>query len=335
MTILAAIPAVLAVFLWAALIAILLNLHSSDPAGNGLAQVYAVVTVFALWALLLVIVVIAVAAGPGPGWMKAGAVLLCLLSCAAALAALELMSQRGSHRVNWPIVVAAIVPPLLIAYGAWAWIPSLHGSVPAGTVALAIGLPVLALSLAPLPPIIERSSRIAATRATNEVKFAAQLAEQRQAKRQEQLARLASLTQDTPLWDWLSLVDKDSEVRERALAAIRTLRRRQADAELMLGRGMSAPLLEAQDLDLQATAAFCASARAYLHARAENFRPKADPPPYAFAAPRIEMFLPTMEWLVRNGCDCSAELAEIADAVRGYPDSPERQQFLDRLARLR
>ena len=335
MTILAAIPAVLAVFLWAALIAILLNLHSSDPAGNGLAQVYAVVTIAALWASLLVIVTIAVATGVGPGWMKTGAVLLCLLSGAAALAALELMSQRGGRAVTWPIVVAAIVPPLLIAYGAWAWFPSLHEAIPAGTIALAIGLPVLALSLSPWPSVFERSGRIATQRAANEAKFAAQLAEQREAKRQEKLGRLATFTRDTPLWDWLTLADKTSEVREQTLEAIRALPRRQADAELMLARGMSAPLLDASSLDLRATPAFCTGTRAYLHARAENFRPQADPPPYAFAAPRIEMFLPTLEWLVGNGCDCGAELAEIADAVRGYPDSAERHAFLDRLARLR
>ena len=56
MTVVAAIPAGLAILLWAALLAILLNLHSNDPAGNALAHVYAVFATLALWAVLLVLV---------------------------------------------------------------------------------------------------------------------------------------------------------------------------------------------------------------------------------------------------------------------------------------
>jgi hypothetical protein len=124
-------------------------------------------------------------------------------------------------------------------------------------------------------------------------------------------------------------------VRDEALARIRALPRRQADAEMMLARGATAPLLEAAAIDLQATPAFCASARTYLRERAANLRPNGDPVPYAAVSGRIEMFLPSLEWLKGKGCDCGAEMAEIEAAVRAYPDSPERRQFIDRLARLR
>jgi hypothetical protein len=148
-TLLALIPAALAALLWLALVATLLNLHSSDAAGNGLAQVYAVVNIVALWALLLVTVIIAMAGEGGPGWMKAGAALLTLLSGAAAIAAFTLLTGRGQDAMRWVAIVPIVTPPLLIAYALWAFIPSLRGAVPIATIALALGVPTLVLSLAP------------------------------------------------------------------------------------------------------------------------------------------------------------------------------------------
>jgi hypothetical protein len=148
-TLLALIPAALAALLWLALVATLVNLHSSDAAGNGLAQVYAVVNIVALWALLLVTVIIAMAGDGGPGWMKACAALLTLASAAAAIAAFTLLTGRGHDGVRWVAIVPIVIPPLLIAYALWAFIPALRGAVPIATVALALGLPALVLSLTP------------------------------------------------------------------------------------------------------------------------------------------------------------------------------------------
>jgi hypothetical protein len=156
MTILAAIPAVLAVLLWVTLMATLLNLRSNDAAGNGLAQVYAVVNIVALWALLLTVVIIGVSNDGGPGWMKAGAFFLCLASGAAATAAFTLLTERNADAVRWVIIVPAIVPLLLVAYGSWAFVPALRAALPVATIALALGVPTLVLSLAPWLPLIQR-----------------------------------------------------------------------------------------------------------------------------------------------------------------------------------
>jgi hypothetical protein len=336
MTILAAIPALLAVLLWAALVATFLNLHSSDAAGNGLAQVYAVVNIVALWAVLLIVVVIGMASDGGPGWMKASAVLLTLFSGAAAMAALVLMTDRAGAPAKWALAIPIFVPPLLIAYAPWAYIAPLRDAVPVTTVALALGVPVLILSLSPWLPLLQRQQATAERRATNDTRRAAQQAAQDGDQRQAQRAKLASYTRETPLWDWLSLADRNSPVRDEALAAVQTLPRRQADAELMLARGMGWPLLELPNLNVEATPELCARARATLAKRARDFRPvNATPPPFAMEARNIEMFFPAMQWLVAHECDCTAELAEVANSVRAYPDSPERQKFLDRLAQLR
>jgi hypothetical protein len=161
-TVLALVPAALAALLWIALVATLLNLHSSDAAGNGLAQVYAVVNIVALWALLLVCVIIAMAGEGGPGWMKACAALLTLLSGAAAIAAFTLLTDRHADAARWVIVVPIILPPLLIAYALWAFLPALRASLPVPAVALVLGLPVLALTLAPWVPLVVRMNGKAA-----------------------------------------------------------------------------------------------------------------------------------------------------------------------------
>ena len=336
MTILAAIPALLAVLLWAALVATFFNLHSSDAAGNGLAQVYAVVNIVALWAVLLIVVVIGMASDGGPGWMKASAVLLTLFSGAAAMAALVLMTDRAGAPATWALAIPIFVPPLLIAYAPWAYIAPLRKSLPVTTIALALGVPVLILSLSPWWPLVQRQQASAERRITNNARMMAQHATQDDDKRQSYFAKLASYTNETPLWDWLSLADRNSPVRDQALAAIHSLPRRQADAELMLARGMGWPLLELPNLNVEATPELCAKARATLSKRAQDFRPvHATPPPFGMEARNIEMFFPAMQWLVTHNCDCTAELAEVATSVRAYPDLPERQNFLDRLAQLR
>ena len=98
-TIIAALSGLLALLLWAALAATVFRAcSSSDAAGNGLAQVYAVVNIFALWLALLVLTIVAVARGGGASWMKAPAVILCAASCAACIGALQLLSARGDAR---------------------------------------------------------------------------------------------------------------------------------------------------------------------------------------------------------------------------------------------
>ncbi len=228
------------------------------------------------------------------------------------------------------------MPPLLIAYAPWAYIAPLRESLPVTTIALALGVPVLILSLSPWWPLVQRQQAAAERRVTNDARMAAQHAAQDGDRRQSYAAKLASYTNETPLWDWLSLADRNSPVRDQALAAIRILPRRQADTELMLARGMGWPLLELPNLNVEATPELCAKARATLSRRAQDFRPvQATPPPFAMEARNIEMFFPAMQWLVAQNCDCTAELAEVANSVRAYPDSPERQKFLDRLVQLR
>ena len=67
---------------------------------------------------------------------------------------------------------------------------------------------------------------------------------------------------DAPLWEWAPFLDTaNSTKQEEVLAHIRTLDRRQGDAELMLERG-DFPLGFLGPLDLTPTPAICDKARA-------------------------------------------------------------------------
>lgn len=82
--------------------------------------------------------------------------------------------------------------------------------------------------------------------------------------------------------------------------------------------------------------AFREIASEFLRKDAESFRPiTSDPAPYSVMAFRVERHLPTLQWLVAHDCDCEASLAAYETTARLYPDSPERKQFLTKLARLR
>ena len=268
--------------------------------------------------------------------MKAAAVILCAASCAACIGALQLLSARGDAAVKWPLVVPLLAPPLLIAYGAWALLPTAQQSISVTAVALALGLPLLALSLAPWPSMIERAQRIDRQRAANESKFAQQLAAEREAKRQEKLARMATFTDATPLWEWLGLIDRDSPVREDAITRIRALPRRQADAGADARARRDRAAARGRG-DRPAGDAGTLRKRTHLSARerATNLRLRRRSGAI-YRCRRTHRDVPPfrLERLKAKGCDCGSEIAKIDGAVRAYPDSPERRQFLDRLARL-
>jgi hypothetical protein len=330
MTLVTSALTVIALLLWVFLVATVASLTTSDPAGNGLAEVYAVFTSFGLWALLAVILIIAGIRGAMSARSIVCAVILLPGSCVATFAAIETLKDASGSR--WAIVVPALAPPLLLAYAAWLYLPAARAMV---SPQLADGFTwgvLLLLAAAPWPKILQdrHEARIATAEASSEWKF--QRAQEIEDKHEKLRAHFERLGPDSPLWEWVDLV-ASGEMREHALAGIRKLTRRQADVEMMLDRGWSFPMLELPNLALESTAGLCERARSFLRQRAEALHDP-EPPPYTVVAPRIEIYLPAMRWLVENHCNCASELRAVEDAVGAYPDSPERQKFLEEMARL-
>jgi hypothetical protein len=148
-TIVGVIVLVLAVFLWIGFVANLTTMNRSDAAGNGLSYSFGVLAALVLWVLLAVLLVIANSRGAVPAAAQLGAFLLIPLSCWSAVKVIELL--RDPARPRWLIAVPALIPPTLMAYAAWAFLPALHSKLSATTASIGAGALVLLLSVIWLP----------------------------------------------------------------------------------------------------------------------------------------------------------------------------------------
>ncbi len=325
---------VLVILLWLPLVGNLATINNSDPAGNGLSKAYGVFMAIALWILMALLLVVAGVKGQMPMWAGVLAFLLAPASGAATLAAIELLSDRTFSR--WPILIPALVPPLIAAFAIWAYVPSIHAAIPANLAGAIVWGTVLCLAISPWPSIAKRSGEGDEHRAKIEAAYQAESAKRKEQDRQEKLARFQKLTYDAPLWEWRDFADPESELREQALEGMRHVKSRQADAEELLAHGLPFPMRELSNLALEATPALCESARRFLRKKADSMKPNvAGAPPYDVIADLIEPYLPTMTWLTQKHCECADELDGINQIVRVYRDSPERDKFLAALDQIR
>ena len=297
---------VLALLFWLLALATLSDLAGSDAAGNGYAQAYAAIEIIVLWGLLALIVLIAGVKG-AVAWPSAmAAAILIPASAVVAFEVLELLSRPNLPPFLWPLVIPAAVPPLVLAFSYWALIPPLHAVIGprwAGGFVWGVVL-LLCLAIVPLQQTRnEADSRVAAALEKYD-------------------ADLAKVPPDAPLWDWAPFLDTaNSAKQEELLAHIRTLDRRQADAELMLDRG-DFPLGFLGRLDLTPTPAICDKARALLR---RQVRPLVLQTPNS--KPYSEIFWPVanaltaMKWLVGHDCSCDAESQAWETMANAYRDT--------------
>lgn len=317
----------LTLFLWVGLVANLATMNGSDPAGRGMATAYGLFTIVALYVMLAVLLCFAAWNGAMVGSSRLMAFLLHPLSGAACVAALYLMEDRATR---WPLVIPAVAPLLLIVIAVWTFFPALRNAN-AG-----VWLVLVIVSLAPWNAVMERQAHRGERQRAAQARVAERQLREEEQRRAENLARFRGLTNESPLWDWIDFAAKDHELREQALERIRLLPRRQADAELMLRRGQSSPLVELPNLDLQPTPALCHAAREYLLDHARSMRPTVQtPPPFHLVAYRFEVYLPGIRWLAKNGCDCGGVVKALEGTVTAYPPSRDREEFLLRLAGVR
>lgn len=292
----------LALPLWLAQMSMLDNLTGSDAAGNGMTQGFAAVVIILLWLLLGMLVVLAIAMGQVPPLAAVAGLLLTIASGVAAGTALGLLTQPDLAPYRWPIATPAAVPPLVILYCFWALIPGLRATIPASAAAGGVWGAVLLLSLAMIPLVQLRHSAVA----------------QRQAEADRIQAAFDAVPEDAPLWDWVPFLQPSffQLVQDRAIARIKALDRRQAQAEKMLERG-DFPIGYLGRFDLDPTLSLCQKARALLRKRVEPLlltEPQSRD--YAEIALPVLHAADDLEWLTGYGCDCNAE-AESWEAMAG------------------
>jgi hypothetical protein len=293
---------------WAFVLNSLTDLTGSDPAGNALTQGFTALAIFILWALLGGLAIIAFVKGTAPPAAALAALILIPVSGWAAMAALDLLARPHLAPFYWPMIVPAGVPPLVVSFCWWTLlpIPARHRSIPANTAAGIAWGAVLILSLAILP--------------MNQVRD--QVYAQQAAEQAKWDAALASMPADAPLWDAISLLaTARGETKQIAvLDRIKTLDRRQSDAEIMLDRG-DFPLRYLGSFGLNPTPAICDKARNLLRQRVKPLvLPAPNAKPYDDIYQEVADAVAAMSWLVGYGCSCDAESLAWEAMAKAYRD---------------
>jgi hypothetical protein len=322
---------VLAALLYAAMLGCLAEAPNADAFGQAIVLLYAAFLGAVLWLVLAALLLIAVARGRMPLWATLAMVVLWPLSAVAVWMASGAYSGGDSSSI-W---VPALLPPLFALYALWARLPALHATLRAGTTSAMFAGAIAVLAVTPMVtatraalPDPARDARLAEAGKAQEE----QRARARQAALDRQEAQFASLGPDSALADYLIYLSSMA-YGERALAGIRRVRNRQADAALLLQQGRIADLRELSHFDVVPTAELCQAYGAALAAAAGKVtKARSD---YLSAATDLELQLPNMKWLIANRCDLGQPLGLLETNVRAVADSDRMTQFADKLAALR
>ena len=321
----------LAAVLYAPMLACFIDAPNGDAFGRGLALAYGAILAGLLWLVLAALLTIAAVQGRMPLWARVGAAVLWPLSCVAVWMAGD-AHGAGDRSAIW---VPALLPPLIALYALWARLPVLHTVFRAGVTSAVLGGAIAFLTLAPLVaatraalPDPARDARLAEAARANEERMAMEA----KAARDREEAQFASLGPDSALADYLVYLSSMA-YGERALAGIRQVKNRQADATLLLQQGHIADLRELSHFDVAPTSELCQAYGAALGGAAGNVtKARSD---YLIAATDLELQLTNMKWLIANRCDLGQPLGLLETNVRAVADSDRMTRFADTLAALR
>jgi hypothetical protein len=320
----------LAVLLYALMMTALVEAPHSDPAGRAISLAFSAMWAGALWLVLIALLIVGAVKGMMPLWGRVGAILLVPLSCAIVWMAIDAYGARDRSAI-WP---PALLPPLIALYALWACLPSLHARLRSAATGAVLGGAIVLLNLLPLVAAVRaslpdpaRDARLAeAAKAEDE-----RMARERQAAREREEGQFASLGPDSSLESYLIYL-QSSTYRDRALAGVRQVKNRQADAIGLLQKGRLVDLGDLQRFDLAATPDLCLAYRAALAGAAGKVtKARSD---YLAAAIDLEGQLANIRWLIANRCDLGAPLALLEANVRAVADSSRMTKFADTLAEL-
>jgi hypothetical protein len=297
---------ILALLIYAAMIATLANLAGSDAAGNGYAQAYAAIEITLLWVALGAITLIAFLKGDMPLPAAVVAFLLVPASAVVSFEVLGLLSRPYQPPHLWPLIIPAAIPPLVIVYCFWALLPALRAAIPRLVAGGAVWGLVFLLCAAIVP--FDKIRKAADDRDT--------------AVLEKYEADLAKVPDNAPLWEWAPFFNTRNATRlDGMLKHIATLDRRQADAELMLARG-DFPLGFLGRLDLTPTPALCTNARELLRKQvAPLVLATPQSKSYREIAEQVSDALAAMTWLIGYDCDATAEARAWEAMANGYKDT--------------
>lgn len=285
----------------------------SDPAGNALQGAFDVAVEFLLWLPLTAFVALR---ARRQGTLLAVGVVLCLAGMVFSIWALGLLDQG-----RWVRIAPTALPPLVMLYGIWAPFgakgpPLWRKLALAAFVALAGAAALLVIVEQHRWDMAEPQRMAAAEKAVAD--------SQRQeadaaAQREAEFRALGPDSRLEQLFAWLM-----TEHEEEALAKIRALPSRQADAVRLLD-DRATELFEFRrmpEFGLTATPALCQSYRRRIAGKLAEFAP--NDPQLNDNAVELATYIDNFRWLRANGCSMSDLAAREASLLRRHPNDGAR-----------
>jgi hypothetical protein len=322
---------VLAVILYAAMMACIADARGSDAFGRSLALAVSALIGTVLWVAMGGLLIVAAIKGE----ISLGARIACSILLPASCVAMWIAGDAYGDGDRSAIGVAALLPPLIVLYALRARFPSLRRMVGEGVANIVLGGIIILLTATPLlkSALPERRDPVADARAMVEEKARQDQEEQRQREdRDREAAKFAALNPDSSLRDYLDfLMGGDSRYRE-ALAGARLVKSRQADAVALLQQGKIDRLTDLWQLDIE-PASMCAAYGVALSGMASNIAPGR--PNSIGVALDLERQLPNIRWLVAGRCDFAAIFEPLEKNLRIVADSSRITKLADTLAELR
>jgi len=304
----------LAMLLWPFVAALNFDLTSSDAAGNGIAQAFAMLGTIGIWSLLGIALLLAGMRSLIPLWSLLVALVLVPLSGFAAANVIGVLGARVE--AQWLAIVVIAVPPLLTLYLAWATIPVLRDLIAPRTAAIIIWTGVGIIGVLPWPQII-------ALPALKQKRI-----DDWYAHRDAQMARFNALAASGTLEDWWHFLPSAEEQREAVVQQIRNFTDRQQRITALLSAGDGSGFPSLYDLDVAPDTELCVGARHFLQGRIPDFAPKSDAARYKDVRDTVEPYGNTMRWLVQNRCPLKPELDQLEAVLRSYTDADQAILFL-------
>jgi hypothetical protein len=238
-----------------------------------------------------------------------GAGLVYGIAAAAAISAFLLMGEGESR---WPAFVTLLLPVLLLGSAVSSqWI--------------ALRIPVMVLSAI---PCAIAAGTFGMSAIQNWRADSGATAETRRAN----LANVATIQEDQPLWHWLPLLKEESGVRKETIAALANLARRQSDVEAMMRGDYGSEAMELIPLlNLQPTPQLQQLVNAYALKTAEYARTKPGGGDEILERDFMWSPLPALLWMHGHGGDCREGASQLKAAALEYRDTKTRARYLKQL----
>jgi hypothetical protein len=302
--------------------------HGDAAFGQGVAWLYVITLTVFTWLSMGGLLWKTADSGLLPASHTAVAAILWFGSGVAAAIALNIMMD-GSNR--WAAVIPVSIPWLAVVYMISLTVGSVRPIAAGMPASIGIAGLIAALSCLSFVGLMYKLDAPNREAAAHQAEMEDPV---KQAQRREQsTAKLQTMTDETPLEEWMPLLRPENGVRAEALARLRTSPRRQDDIE-RVALDSTRYLELIPELDVQLTFPLCDAMGKQiwntgfaLMLNGERGKP--------LTSEVGEPELTLLPWYREHGCDCKSSLAYMAQKLQeSYKDSPERKALLDRLAQL-